>query len=60
MITSKALKKGIKYLPISACASIAQVPNTEPATVRAEILAEFAMESTTLRYVTRKKDENQV
>ena len=60
VITSKALEKGRKYSPISACASIAQVPNTDPAIVRAEILAEFATESTTLRYVTRRKDENQV
>ena len=49
VIASKALKKvRRKYLPISACASIVQVPNTEPAIVRAEILKEFAMESTTL------------
>ena len=60
VIMSKALKKGRKCLPISACASIAQVPNTESGILRAEILAECAMESTTLRYVTRRKDENQV
>ena len=60
MITSKALKKGRKYLPVRACASIVQEPNTEPAIVRAEILAEYGKESTTLRYVTRRKDENQV
>ena len=47
-------------MPIRACASIAPVPNTEPAIVKAEILEEFAMGSTTLRYVTRRKDENQV
>ena len=35
-------------MPISACASIVQVPNSEPAIVRAGILAEFAMESPTL------------
>ena len=60
VIMSKALKKGRKCLPISACASIAKVPNTESGILRAEILAECAMESTTLRYVTRRKDENQV
>ena len=59
-ITAKVLKKGKKYVPISACASIVQVPNSEPAIVRAGILAEFAMESTTLLYVTKRKDENQV
>ena len=32
----------------------------ESGILRAEILAECAMESTTLRYVTRRKDENQV
>ena len=48
VITSKALKKGRKYLPIGACASTVQEPNTEPAIVRAEIRGEFAMESTTL------------
>ena len=47
-------------MPISACASIVQVPNSEPAIVRAGILAEFAMESTTLLYVTKRKDEDQV
>ena len=59
-MTSKALKKGRKYLPIGACASAVQEPNTEPAIVRAEIRGEFEMESTTLRYVTRRKDENPV
>ena len=34
VITSKALKKGRKYLSISACASIVQEPNTEPAIIR--------------------------
>ena len=60
VIMSKALKKGRKYFPINACTSITQVPNTEPSIARAEILAEFAMESTTLRNVTRRKVENQV
>ena len=59
-ITAKVLKKGKKYVPISACASIVQVPDSEPAIVRAGILAEFAMESTTLLYVTKRKDEDQV
>ena len=48
VITSKALKKGRKHLPISACVSIVQEPNTKPAILRAEILAKFAMEGTTL------------
>ena len=34
-------------MPISACASIVQVPNSEPAIVRAGILAEFAMDNRT-------------
>ena len=60
VITSKTLTKGRKYLTISVCASIVQAPNTKLVIVRAEILAEFAMESTTLRYAIGRKDENQV
>ena len=56
VITSKASKKGRKNLLISAWASIAQGSNTEAVIVRAEILAEFAMESTTLRYATRRRE----